>query len=270
MTAPVVLVTGASRGIGKATAFALAHAGASLALHARNEERLTEVVKALRERGARVDYIVGDIRDPDTGYRLVANAKHTFKRVDALVNNAGVIEPIAPVKGVDVEAFARNIQINLLGAVYAARAALPELEATNGRVINVSSGAGTKTVRGWSAYCTAKAGLNHFTRVCAAELPNVTCVAFSPGMTATDMQAVVRENGKSGMPAEDLARFTDAYERDELRDPEDAGRVIAALALAAPENMNGAFITIDDPRVEAIMESLEPSTDAARSGVAST
>ncbi|MGI9331948.1 MAG: SDR family NAD(P)-dependent oxidoreductase, partial [Gammaproteobacteria bacterium] len=227
MDRPVVVLTGASRGIGKATAFALGRAGAALALHARSEARLSQVAGALREMDVPVDYIVGDIRDPDTADRLVANALHTFKRIDALVNNAGVIEPISPVERLDVSAFARNIEVNLLGAVWATRAALPALKNSQGRIVNISSGAAIEPVQGWAAYCASKAALNQFTRVCAAESPQVCSVAFSPGMTATDMQAVVRENGKRGMDETALAGFRGAYERGELRDVNEVGEAAA-------------------------------------------
>ena len=251
---PVVVVTGASRGIGRASAFALGRAGAALALHARSEPRLSQVAEALREMDVPVEYIVGDIREPDTATRLIANAMYRFKQVDALVNNAGVIEPVSSIEECDVAAFARNIEVNLLGAVWGTRAALPSLKRSGGRIINISSGAATEPVQGWGAYCASKAALNQLTRVCAAESPEVISVAFSPGMTATDMQSVVRESGKRGMDETELARFRGAHERGELRDVNEVGEAVAALALRAPANLNGEFVKIDDERVRALIQ----------------
>lgn len=250
---PAVLVTGASRGIGAATARALVARGANVAIHARSEGRLNELATELRDAGARVEVVIGDIRQVATSNRLVKNALVTLGRLDALVANAGIIEPIASIAEADDESWVRNIEVNLFGVVWAARAALAHLRESRGRIVAVSSGAALHPVRGWSAYCASKAALNMFTASLAAEEPDVTSIAFSPGMTATDMQAVVRAEGQAGMPAEDLVRFTGAFSRGELRSPARVGDAVAAIALAAPSAWSGEFMSVDDERVTALV-----------------
>ncbi len=165
-----------------------------------------------------------------------------FGRLDALVNNAGVITPLAPVAHAEAAAWEHNWRVNLLAPVMLVRHALPYLRQSRGRVINVSSGAAVHAFAGWGAYCSAKAALNHFTAVLAAEEPEVTTIAFRPGIVDTDMQAVIRAQGAEAMPPALYQRFLDYKAKGRLVAPEIVGRILAHLALAAPAEWSGRFI----------------------------
>jgi 3-oxoacyl-[acyl-carrier protein] reductase len=129
---------------------------------------------------------------------------------EILVNNAGVIEPIAMVAASDPAEWARSIQINLIGAYYAIRAVLPGmLERGHGDIINVSSGAAMRPLEGWGAYCTGKAGLAMLTRSIDLEhrSAGIRVFGFQPGTTDTDMQVTIRASGVnmiSRIPREQL------------------------------------------------------------------
>ena len=129
---------------------------------------------------------------------LVAETKARFGRLDALINNAGVIEPIASIAEGDPTVWARNVDINLTGAYHAVRAVLPGmLAAGGGTIVNVSSGAAIRPLQGWSAYCSAKAGLHMLTRAIALETAGkgIRVFGFQPGTTDTDMQVLIRASG---------------------------------------------------------------------------
>ncbi len=194
----VVLITGASRGIGEAAALALGRAGASVMLLARDGARAGQVAQQVTEAGGKAAALACDVSDYAAMQRAVAETRSRFGRLDVLVNNAGVIEPIASVADSDPAEWARNIQINLVGAYHALRAVLPEMIAAGGgTIINVSSGAAMRPLEGWSAYCTGKAGLAMLTRSIALEHAGqgIRVFGFQPGTTDTDMQVIIRASG---------------------------------------------------------------------------
>lgn len=253
MSEPVVVITGASRGIGRATALECAARGARLVLGARDAARLEALATELGEGGAEALAVAGDLAEQPARAALVDAAVQRFGRIDALVSNAGVIAPVAPIAGADADAWTAHLAINVVAPAALAGLALELLRASRGRVIHVSSGAATGVVRGWGAYCAGKAALNQINAIMAAEEPEVVCVALSPGMTETDMQADIRRTGPGAMPDADLARFVEAHERGTMRTAEEVGAVLAALALGAGSDLDGAFVTIDDPRVQALL-----------------
>jgi len=194
----VVIVTGASRGIGAAAAIALAKAGASVMLTARDGTLAGKVAQSITDAGGRASAQACDVSDYPAVAALVAETASRFGRLDALVNNAGVIEPIVSIAESDPAAWARNIQINLTGAYNAVRGVLPEMIAAGGgTIVNVSSGAAVRPLEGWSAYCTAKAGLAMLTRAIALEHggQGIRVFGFQPGTTDTDMQVLIRASG---------------------------------------------------------------------------
>ena len=191
----VIIVTGASRGIGAAAAAALAQAGATVVLTARDGKLTQDVARAI---GGSASARGCDVSDYAAFAALVAETRTRFGRLDALINNAGVIEPIASVAESDPAAWARNIEINLVGAFHAIRAVLPDmLAAGGGTIVNVSSGAAIRPLEGWSAYCSAKAGLHMLTRAVALETQGrgIRVFGFQPGTTDTDMQVLIRASG---------------------------------------------------------------------------
>jgi NAD(P)-dependent dehydrogenase (short-subunit alcohol dehydrogenase family) len=160
---------------------------------------------------------------------------------------------IAPIAEVDPDAWEDNLAVNILGPFFLVQAALSHLRQYQGRVINVSSGAAVKATPGWSAYCVSKAGINHFTRMMAAEEPEITTVALRPGVVDTEMQATIRQEGGDGMPHAVHDRYIQYYREDELLPPEVPGCALAVLALYAPRAWNGQFLAWDSEQVQSLV-----------------
>jgi len=245
----VVLVTGASRGLGAAVARWLATAGAAITLVARSEEKLGEVAADIRRLGGRPLIHPADVSDFNACLTAVESTLDQFGRIDSLVNNAGMVQPLAPIADTHPDDWRHNIEVNLFAPFYLVRAAISELRKRNGRIVNVSSGAANKALESVSAYCTGKAALNHFTRVLAAEEKKVTALAVRPGVVDTDMQTVLRGVNDNAMPADQVAYYRQLKERGELEPPEVPARAIAWLALHAPREFSGKFLDYDDPRI---------------------
>jgi 3-oxoacyl-[acyl-carrier protein] reductase len=194
----VAIVTGASRGIGAAAAFVLAKAGAAVVLVARDGTRASQLAKEIVAAGGRATAVACDVADYGSVRTMVDETEQRLGGIDILVNNAGVIEPIGALVQSDPAAWGRSIEVNLVGAYHAARATLPRMvEAGKGTVINISSGAAHSPLEGWSAYCSAKAGLAMLTSAIALECADagVRVFGLAPGVIDTDMQAAIRASG---------------------------------------------------------------------------
>ncbi len=250
-TDTVVIVTGASRGIGAAIARRLLSARTAVVAVARTPMAATGMAAGDGRSDGRLLPLAADVADPSACEQVIAETIRTFGRLDALVNNAGILEPVARLADADPAAWQLNLEVNLLGPFYLSRAAIPFLRRSQGRIVNISSGAANKAIEGWSAYCVAKAGLTHFTRQLAAEEPDITSVALRPGVVDTAMQALIRRAGPAVMPADQSAYFRALKDRGELLDPDVPARAAAWLALSAPAALSGMFIDYDDPRLGA-------------------
>ena len=246
---PVVIVTGASRGLGAAVARWLAKAGAAVTLVARSEEKLMEVAADVRRLGGTPLAVKADVSDFNACRTAVETTLDHFGRIDSLVNNAGIVQPLAPVADTHPDDWRYNIEVNLFAPFYLVRAAISILRKQNGRIVNVSSGAAKMVIENASAYCTGKAALNHFTRVLAAEEKEVTALTVRPGVVDTGMQAVLRNEADNAMPVDRIAYYRQLKERGELEPPEIPARAIAWLALFAPPDFSGNFLDYDDPRI---------------------
>ena len=249
-----VIVTGASRGLGAAAARAAGELGANVVLNARSEDDLRAVAEEIDSAGQRALVVPGDVSEAEACRLLVERTVERFGRLDAVINNAGVLEPIATLAESDPAAWRDNILINVLGPYYLTRFTIPHLRTNKGRVINVSSGAAVRATEGWSAYCTAKAALNHFNRVLAAEEGNLVAIAVRPGVVDTAMQERIRDEGREGMPADSHQKFVAYHEEGDLLPPEVPGRVLAVLALYAPAGWSGEFVSWDDEAVQTLVQ----------------
>jgi NAD(P)-dependent dehydrogenase (short-subunit alcohol dehydrogenase family) len=245
----VVIVTGASRGLGAAIARWLAKARSAVTLISRSEKRLYNVAQDIRSLGGTPMICAADVSNSDSCRSAVERTLDKFGHIDAVVNNAGIIQPISSIARTEPDAWRYNIEVNLMGPVYLIQAAISSMRSQNGRIINVSSGAANRVIENASAYCAAKAALNHFTRVLADEEPELTAVAVRPGVVDTDMQATIRNEGSSAMPEEQLSYYRQLKALGELEPPEIPGRSIAWLALHAPEEFSGQFFDYDDPLI---------------------
>jgi NAD(P)-dependent dehydrogenase (short-subunit alcohol dehydrogenase family) len=255
-----IIVTGASRGLGAATAVALGELGANVVLTARSVEALHAVAQKVESAGGEALVVEGDIGNLADIRKVVERTLDCFNEIDALVNNAGVLEPIAPFAEADPEAWQRNLHINLIGLVWMTQATLLHLRAREGVVVHISSGAAVKAYEGWSAYSVAKAGVNHFSRALALEEPAITSIAFRPGVVDTAMQALIRAEGAQGMPDEHYQRFVRYKEEGELLPPEVPARAIAALCVGAPKDWSGEYISIHEERIEQLTGRFFPET----------
>ena len=194
----VALVTGASRGIGRATAERLSRAGAKLAVVARTEAALSETVNSIKDSGKEAIAIACDMGSFQQVEAAIAQTKETFGQLDIVVNNAGTINPIARLEDGDPDEWSRAVQTNLLGVYHGIRAATPVMIAQgSGTIINMSSGAANSALEGWSAYCTTKAATKKLTECAYKELKEkgIRVVGLSPGTVATDMMMRIKESG---------------------------------------------------------------------------
>lgn len=192
----VVAITGASRGIGAAAARAFAQAGARVALLARSEAEISALAAEIgQERAMALPCDVADAGQVTTALGRVATE---FGGLDVLVNNAGVIDPIARITEAAPEDWGHAIDINLKGVFHGMRAAIPLMRARGGgTIITVSSGAAHRPLEGWSAYCAAKAGAAMLTRAAHLEeaANGLRIMGLSPGTVATEMQGKIRASG---------------------------------------------------------------------------
>lgn len=256
MDNPVVIVTGASRGLGAAGARACAALGAHVVLSARSEPDLEEVAAQITAEGGHAAVLAADVRIESDCRRLVGTTVEQFDRIDALVNNAGTLDPIQRVDHADPHAWYVNWQVNVLGPVMLSRAALPPLRRSAGRIVNVSSGAAVRPIVGWGAYSAAKAAMVQLTSVLAEEEPVVTSVALRPGSVDTEMQSLIRASGAGEMDEEEYLDYVRRHEQGLLLPPEWPGRAMATLALRAAHEWSGEFMRWDDERLADLVDRL--------------
>ena len=192
------VITGASRGIGAATAKHLAERGASVVLAARTFKDIEIVSADIRRAGGVAETIACDVTRYSDVHAAVEKCRTAFGSVDILVNNAGVIDPIARITDSDPDAWNQVVDVNLKGVYHGLRAALPVMQAQgSGTIVNISSGAATSALEGWSHYCATKAAVLSLTKCAHKEYAEhgIRVVGLSPGTVATDMQISIRESG---------------------------------------------------------------------------
>ncbi len=198
LSGTAALITGASRGIGEATARFLAAAGAKVLLTARSADAIEAIAADIRAAGGTAEALATDVADFAQVEAAVQRCVQAFGRLDLVLNNAGVIDPIARLGDSDPAAWGAVIDINVKGVYHGARAALPVMVAAGGgTLINISSGAATSTLEGWSHYCTSKAAVLMLTRMVDKEYraQGIRSLGLSPGTVATDMQRVIKQSG---------------------------------------------------------------------------
>jgi len=200
------LVTGASKGIGAATARELAGLGVNVILAARSAREIEAIAAEIRRAGGQAEAVPCDVSRYDDVAAAVARCQDVFGGLDILINNAGVIEPIARLADSDPETWSHAADINYKGVYHGLRAAIPVMLAQDadgprhgngGAIVNVSSGAATGVREGWSHYCSAKAAALLLTRSVHLEYgtQGIRVVGLSPGTVATEMQVLIRASG---------------------------------------------------------------------------
>ena len=186
----VVVITGASSGIGATTATLLAGRGAKVVLGARRQDRLNRIVKDISAAGGTAISFAADVTRRPEVEALVKGAVASFGRVDVMVNNAGVM-PMAPIQLLKVDEWDRQIDVNIKGVLYGIAAALPHMEKQkSGHIINLASVFGIKVFApGGTVYCATKAAVRSLTEGLRVELhsQNIRCTMISPGAVATEL-----------------------------------------------------------------------------------
>lgn len=245
---PVLLLTGASRGIGAATAVEAARRGFDLVLVARSANGLKRTAEAATAAGAAVETLAADVADDGVARRVVALIVERFGRLDVLINNASVLDPIAPIVDLGEDELRRTLGIDVIGPLALIRASLPLLRASRGRILNISSSAAHLPIAGLGAYCISKAALAMLSRVLAAEEPDVTVLLVQPGPVDTGLHVALREDGH-GISDERRLYYRSLQDEGQLLAPEVPAARFVWLALEAPHDWSGRDIAHDDPAV---------------------
>ena len=197
-TGKSVLITGASRGIGEATAREFAALGANVVLAARSESRINDIAASLRESGGKALAVACDVTDYASVVSAIEETVKAFGKLDILINNAGVIDPISRLAESNPQAWSNAIDVNVKGVYHGLRAAIPVMEKQgSGTIINISSGAATNALEGWSHYCASKAAVLMLTMAADKEYreAGINVLGYSPGTVATEMQVKIKTSG---------------------------------------------------------------------------
>jgi NADP-dependent 3-hydroxy acid dehydrogenase YdfG len=192
----VAFVTGASSGIGEATALALAEEGAHLALLARRADRLEQVVRRIKDAGGEAISLVADAAHESELRAAIHQARETFGRIDILVNNAGVML-LGNIEGADTEEWRYMLNINVLSIMLACHEILPIMKAQGGGdIVNISSVAGRQVKAGYSGYNASKWAVGAFSESLRQEVTkhHIRVIVIEPGMVATELRQHITDS----------------------------------------------------------------------------
>lgn len=193
-----VVITGASRGIGASAAREFAAAGANVVLAARTGAQIEDIAAEIIASGGQAVAVTCDVSRFKDVESIVSQCVDTYGRIDVMINNAGVIDPIGHLATSEPEAWAHAADINYKGVYFGLRAALPVMQRQGGGVvINISSGAAHRAMEGWSHYCSAKAAAKMLTEAAHLECAKdgIRVLGLSPGTVATEMQVLIKASG---------------------------------------------------------------------------
>jgi NAD(P)-dependent dehydrogenase (short-subunit alcohol dehydrogenase family) len=242
-----VIVTGATSGIGRASAEAFGREHASVVLVGRKEAALTEAAAAVRSAGGRVATCDADVTADEAPARIVQTALDAFGQIDVLVNAAGVIAT-GTLDATTDEVWDTMMAVNLRAPFRLMRAASPHLRERKGAVVNVSSVNGLRSFPGVLAYCVSKAGVDHLTRCAAIEMAplGVRVNAVNPGVTVTNLHR--RSGMAEGQYAAFLERSKETHPLGRPGQPDEIAGLILFLASERAGWMTGETIPIDGGR----------------------
>ncbi|MBZ5706969.1 MAG: SDR family oxidoreductase [Acidobacteriia bacterium] len=235
----IALVTGAAHGIGRACALELARQGADVGL-VDLDPGVEQTARAVEKLGRRSAWATGDVGDPEQVHAAVDRIRGVLSDADCLVNNAGIVDHIAPLLKMQQSGWERELAVNLTGPFNMIRAVVESMAAKGwGRIVNMSSGAARSGLYNQAGYSATKAGLLGLTRNVTLEFARkgITCNAVLPGMIGTEkvkaMPPAILEQAVSMTPARRLGT------------PEEVAQMVAFLCSDAAGFINGAEIDID-------------------------
>jgi Short-chain alcohol dehydrogenase of unknown specificity len=192
----VALITGASSGIGEATARALSSAGAKVALVARRKDRLENLQKEIQQKDGQALAIAADVTKKDDVKKAVDACLKTFGRIDILINNAGIM-PLSYVKNLKEDEWERMVDVNIKGVLYGIGAVLPSMiEQSSGHIVNISSIAGRRVFAGGAVYCATKfavAALSEGLRMELSAEHKIRVTVIEPGLVATELPNTITD-----------------------------------------------------------------------------
>ncbi|KAL1589351.1 hypothetical protein WHR41_01945 [Cladosporium halotolerans] len=246
-----IILTGASRGIGLAIAQFLLKRSHNLVLVARSEQPLRDLESQYKDQ---VAVLTGDLSDFSLGDKAVALAEKRFQKLDGLIVNHGVLDPVKRVANSLADEWRSAFDVNFFSAVALSQAALPSLRKTKGCILFTSSGAASNAYPTWGAYGASKAAMNHLAMTLAAEEKDITSISIRPGVVDTEMQRDIREKHNKAMDEQDAARFAELKATGGLLKPEQPGHVMAKLVIEVPKELSGKFLSWNSEELKAFQE----------------
>lgn len=235
----VAIVTGASSGIGEATARILAQDGAAVVLAARREERLQDLNKEIEDVGGRALVVPTDVTDRSAVQALADQTKEAFGRIDILVNNAGLM-PLSFVAKLHVDEWERMVDVNVKGVMFGVAAVLPTMVAQeSGHIVNVSSVAGRRLFPGGTVYCATKFAVTAFSEGLRQELApkhNIRVTCIEPGAVTTELPETITDE-------DIIAGFEQRMGEMTFLESEDIAEAIR-YAVSSPNRVNVAEVLV--------------------------
>jgi NAD(P)-dependent dehydrogenase (short-subunit alcohol dehydrogenase family) len=238
----VALITGAGRGLGRASAVAMAREGAAVALISRTTAELDETAQLVEKTGNQAIALPMDISDKKAVREGVEKTNTSFGGIDILMNNAAILGPVAPLHEVDPDEWQYTLAVNITGVRQTCQDAIPHMiRRGGGRIINVTSGMADISMPLFGAYSASKAALNNMTRIMAEELGGygIQVNGLDPGIMDTTMQADIRGLGPKVLGQALYEQFLTFKEGGYLKQPEDIAELAVFLASADAVGISG-------------------------------
>lgn len=240
MASKVIILTGASRGIGLSVAHYLLKQSSQLVVVGRSEKPLQELEQ---QYPGQVAALIGDFADLTLGQKAVDLALSRFKKLDGVIANHAVLDPVQRIADSTVEEWRKAFDVNLFSIITLTKAAIPALRESSGCIVYTSSGAAASCYPTWGAYGSSKAAINHLAGTLAVEEKAITSIALRPGVVDTEMQRDIREKHNNVMDKADAARFAELKKTGGLLKPEQPGNVMSRIVLDPPKHLSGKFLT---------------------------
>ncbi len=237
----VFIITGASAGLGRCLALDAGKRGARVVLIARRRFALQEIENKICSSGGEAHTIQVDIREAEEVRSAFRDIESLWGRIDILINNAAVVEPLAPLVSCSDAELLNSLKTNVYGVYLATKEAMKRMikQSTGGSIINITGGTGQHPYSGWSAYCSQKAAINMFTRCVAIEVAKspIRIMAICPGSFDSHMQRAIRAANESEFP--ERSKFVRLYEQRKLANPKELARIIIDISLVDWPEMSG-------------------------------